>query len=340
MAHEPKLEVFTIYYHTTSDKTVNTFANYLETQFPSKNKSSKNAVDYDILFKKFFEFFLKKIDNTYHTDDKRKKAIGVKPKKRGSQNQNTISFATDKKIIEGTIKGGRYGQKRYIGDMTKPEEDHTEIDYKKIVLDDFYFQLYCPLGSSKAILMLQSYTDDTVRDIFTSFLRDLFKTDGFYKPSITLFCPNSIKEEFKKHSLIKTVRFRDNIIVSDIENNNTIDSKEVSIEIKITTHDEGINIKTFNKFRKALEKLGVKKPNVNKVMTFEDFADKVGTLANGSQISSFNLDSDFSITPTIYLRDKITLQLDDTPDWDSLKDYCSELLLEVIEEVYPENEAS
>jgi len=338
MAHEPKLEVFTIYLKsTTSEK--RTFATYLEKAF----KKTKGNPDYEKLYKSFFLFLLKQMDNTYHRDDKRKKAIGVKAKKRGEKLENTLSFASSQTIVEGTIKGGRYGQHRAIGDMEKPETDHAELDDKKIVLDDFYFLLYTPLGSTKLILMLQSYTDDTITDVFISFLRSALKTEGFYKPEIDTKCPDLIKEEFKKYSLVKEIRYRENIILNEVEGNSNIDTKEVVVEIKITAKNEGEKLPKFANLRRRLGLFSLKtskSKGKSDTISLEEFQTKVGTLANGSHISSFVLDSDFDIKPRIYLQNHIQLQPDGTPEWESLKTYCKELLVEIKKEVYPENEIS
>jgi hypothetical protein len=40
------------------------------------------------------------------------------------------------------------------------------------------------------------------------------------------------------------------------------------------------------------------------------------------------------------MKDKIQFQDDGTPNWTSLKTYCHNLLEEIVEEVYTENEAS
>lgn len=333
MAHEAKLEVLTISLHATTPEGKNTFAQYLESEF----KPKRQPVDYESLYKKFFAGFLKKIDNTYHADSKRQKAIGVKPK-RGEQRQKSISYASEKKMIYGTIKGGRYGQNRSIGDIMNPALDHDVLGKQKVVLDDFYFLLYTPLGSNKCVLILQSYTDDSIKDIFISFLRGLLKADGFYKPNVANFCPSQIKDEFKKNSVVKIFKYRHDIIVSDIENNNNILSKDVVVEVKVTVKDEGIKIGGFKKFRTALEKIGIKKPNTNTI-TLENFNTKIGTLADGSHISSFELDSNFDVMPTIFLSNRIAMQDDGTPDWDSLDQYSKKLLEEMLKEIYPENEA-
>lgn len=335
MAHDAKLEIYIIYLNPTTPKGKNTFKSFLYANYGNDIAESKFKVEG--AYKEFFKDFIMTIDDAYYSQESRKKAIGIKSEKKGKKINKTISYKSENQVIEGTIKGGRYGQNRAIGDMVKPGSAHQKLPKNKVVLDDFYFKLYTPFGSNKGILMIQSYSDDQINDIFISFIRDQLKTKGFYKPNITLFCPKHIQEEFKNNSVVKELRFREEVTLSDITKK-TIDTKELLVEIKVTVKDSDEQLSTFDKIKKSIQEFSFK--TNGKPIALSDFKTKMGTLANDKYQSSFDLDGDLEIKPTIYLKNRIKLMDDESPDWESLNVFCTNLLDTVKEEVYPENEIS
>ena len=329
MAHEPKLEVYKI--NVKSFQTVEhpSFGNFLESNFASEDKKTNASEG----FKKLLQKLITSIETNFVLNSTNKK--GLRIDESNDALVKSIKIASSKQIIYGTIKGGRYGQNRSIGNTKNPKKKYTKVDQTDIVMDTFYFLLYTPFKSTKGILMIQSYTDDQINDVFINWLKENLSGKGYFMPIMETYCPIKLQEEFKNSSAVKELKFTKDILISGIETEDGISTEEFSINISIRAKDAGKKISKLESLLKTARKLHFgKKDNP---LTLEEFNKQVGVLYNGSHQSSFELDGDINIKPTIYLKDRIKLQKDETPDWNSLHDYCLNLLEEIKIEVYPEN---
>ncbi|SDK92989.1 hypothetical protein SAMN04487898_11350 [Pedobacter sp. ok626] len=334
MAHAPKLEIYKIYLKSTTETPNNTFEDYLKSKFKIKTEDYKFKDSHKL----FLESIVSSIDKDFVLSKKLKKGLGLEQTQSGVTN-TAIKINTSKYFIHGTIQGGRYGQNRSLGNITKPTT-RSKINDKNIVLDNFYFLLYTPEGSSKGLLFLQSYTDDSINEVFINWIKNLLKTDGFYRPTVEHYSPAKIQEEFKRYSIVKELKYSKDIVINDIGVVNSIDTNGFTVEIVIRAKDQGVSLSKLEKFANFFGASTFKASN-EKGLKLEEFNKKVGQLNNGSHQSSFVLNDKIEITPTIFLKEKIKLNADQSPDWVDLHRYCQELLLEVIEEVYPEqNELS
>jgi hypothetical protein len=331
MAHEPKLEIFRIELHPKSKNKENTFGNYLESQYESEEEFDINAA-----YLQFFTDLVSTISSKYYLNEKKKKGLGLEAVEDGGVNESIKSNTTEQ-FISGVLKGGRFGQNRSLGNIRKPEKTHEVIDKNNIVLDWFYFLLYTPFQSSKAILMIQSYTDDTVNDIFQGWLREMMRSPTYHSPILTAFCPKRLQEEFRNQSIVKEMSFFQDIVLDNVEiRDDTIKTEQFSIEITIKAKDNGEKLSNLPSLKKIFNRFGFKRPEEKGVISLKDFKKRVGRLHNGTHQSSFELDGDMEIKPTVYLRDRIKLEVDDSPNWESLHEFAVKLLEEVKEEVYPE----
>lgn len=165
----------------------------------------------------------------------------------------------------------------------------------------------------------------------------MLKSSTHYSPVLTTFCPKRLQEEFRNQSVVKEMSFFQDIVLDNIEvRENTIKTEQFSIEITIKAKDNGEKLSNLPSLKKIFNAFGFKRPETKGVISLKDFKKKVGRLHNGTHQSSFELDGDMEIKPTIYLRERITLEADDSPNWDSLHGFAVKLLEEVKEEVYPE----
>ncbi len=329
MAHEPKLEIFKVYLNPKSKKTTNTF----EELFESKYKADETYTP-DNGFTSFFKDLLTTVSDDFYLNPAKKKGLGLEVIN-GKPNLSIKSNATER-FIHGTLKGGRYGQNRSIGDIASPSSAHSTLDSNKIVLDYYYFLFYSPLKSHKGILMVQSYTDDTVNETFHKWLTELIKSEKFYFPEFTTFCPKRLQDEFRSVSVVKEMTFFQDIVLAEIEDRDSINTERFTVEISIKPKNEDVSLDKLDAFKKIFNKFGLLRPKSKESISLENFKRKIGRLSDGVHQSSFELDSDGEIKPTIYLRDRINLQPDGSPDWDSLHEFAINLLSEIKPEIYPE----
>lgn len=331
MAHEPKLEVYKIYSNPFPNTEYPSFGNFFQNKFSTEDKIVKSSEGFKLLL----QTLITSIDTNFVLNSANKKGLRIDESTGTKALEKSIKIASVKQIIHGTIKGGRYGQNRSIGSTKDPKKKYRKVGQTDIVMDTFYFLLYTPFKSNKGILMIQSYTDDQINDIFINWLQNNLSGSGYFNPKMETYCPTKLQEEFKNSSAVKELKFTKDILISGIETEDGISTEEFSINISIRAKDSGKKVSKIGSLLKTARQLQFgKKENP---LTLEEFNKQIGILYNGSHQSSFELDGEISIKPTIYLKDRIILQDDGSPNWDSLHDYCLNLLEEIKVEVYPEN---
>jgi hypothetical protein len=326
MAHEPKLEVYKIYLRPTAKTQDKTFGAFLTKKHPASDK--KKA------YKEFFQDLITALDTDYVVNDFNKKALSLDTAK--GKITKSIKLKSVEHIIAGTIKGGRFGQKRSIGNIKKPEKAPTVLSVNNIVLDTFYFLLYTPLGSDKGLLLIQSYTEDQISDVFTSWLRSTFKTSGFNQPNFESYVPLKLQQEFKNKSSVRELKFTNDVLVSDIDAASTIGTETFTVTVSIKVKDGGEKISKLGELLNLARK--IRFGNKKNPLTLDEFRSQTGMLHDGTHQSSFELGGQLDIKPTIYLKNRIATQPDGTPVWESLEQFCLTLLEEIKPEVYPEND--
>ena len=132
----PKLEVYQIRLKPSKEeyKTFKDFFN--ETGLTEKCESKKSTI-----FSKYFDKFIHKIDtNDFIGNPRKKKAFTAYDTRPIGEGTPTIKFYSEKEIIEGTIEGGKYGQKRNKSSI-KNKLEKENITQANIILDKFYFCL-------------------------------------------------------------------------------------------------------------------------------------------------------------------------------------------------------
>ncbi len=236
MAHDPKLEVFKIILKSKGDNKGNrfrdSFRNRVSTISSLVDKSPEN------IYREYYKHFLNSIDLTgYKKDDSRKKAIKIKKKEvDGVGMQSVVNPITDDNfIIKGVINGGKYGVNRNLGNVDNVSDD-KEISIKNVVGDDYYFLLYTPIDSNIGVLMIQSYTDNKVSDIFREHVKKYFEIESKITCDIEIFVPITMKNKYLETALFKKVSFSTDFTVKG-EMEEDI-SKQFDLQVKIEIVDK------------------------------------------------------------------------------------------------------
>ncbi len=227
MAHNPKLEVYSLILPKI-EKNGNTFRDVLSEKL--YGNGVKVGTDQEI-FNDYFQNFISILDNPdFIADESKKKAITAYDTD-PSRQKPSIGFKSEQFVIHGNIEGGRYGQKRNKSSMSNKmtKEDLTK---DAIILDKFFFYLYTPFESDLGVLMIQSYTDDSISDVFLNCIKDLFHIKGYKKPKTPKFVPQAIIEEFSNDSFIKKFTYSSRFLLSQLSNN-PIGEKDQHFNIKI-----------------------------------------------------------------------------------------------------------
>jgi hypothetical protein len=324
MASNPKLEVFKIELipQVEQHKTFRDF--FSETLNIAYNQSNAQ------IFNSFFQDFIRKIDTDNFIDSSRKKKAFTAYNARNDD--GSIRIHSESTSISGVVEGGRYGKRRNKSKLTNKEE-LQDIEINDIILDKFFFCLYTPFNYDVGILMIQSYSSDSITDIFTDFLQKYFKKDGLYKKAkIERFFPQHIIEQFKEHSNIDRFTFSKRFLVNQLSDE-PYQQQEEEFVVKIeVVSKQGLPKNTGQNWLKTFEQ------KIFDNVKLSSFPSKKGYLKNEhtKKTCSFEID-DNEIRPVIYLENEgIEVGLDGLPNFSQLETFCKKLLKErIIPEIFP-----
>lgn len=330
MAHNPKLDVLRLSLKPTTSRDV-TFRQFFVDNYFIGDKSPKTDKP---IFIKYFKEFIKKIDTEeFFTEKTLQKAITAYNTKGRNR---TISPHSNSFVVEGVIEGGRYGQMRNQASL-KNKKGKKKLSVDDIILDTFYFFIYTPMNSNEGIAMIQSYTEDSIRDIFISFLKSFFSGNGYYGIIIKPFVPKAYVEKFKKGAQLKGFSFTHNMIFAeDLAKAGKKENAELfRIRIEASLPD-GAD-RSIGKIKEKLHLL-LKSKFQDKML--EEFKTRVYIQNKIRKTGAYyDLEKDLNtIRPTIYLDDEISVNRDGMPDFIQLKNFCFNLLESVKREISILNE--
>lgn len=331
MAHEYKLAVFQITLKPLKD-VINT--NRMLFRCITGQNNDAHIAD-NVLFLDLFKAFISALDKPeMYTDGVSKKSMTANQSNIQDSNvEPNIILATEKHTIHGVVEGGGYGRKRKKT-ATKNKLDKTEVSEDDAITDDFYFLMYMPPASNKSVLMIQSFTDETIDAVAKKFWMEFLSVKGFFdKPKVTRHYPEAIVRDFKKNSLITQLDYS-----TTLPGETLIDEALTTTDhtFKVTIKIEPTKEMTVEEFNKAKEKLAGKKFGGT---SLGNFLRKKGVLKDKSneKTTPFEMDSDFNIQPTIFLNKYVDLR-GEKEDYKRIEKYCFDLLnKEIIPQIYPIN---
>lgn len=337
MAHNPRLDIYKIHLRPTDNDQDKTFKDLIISKLFGEIDDTTDLPDDRTLFQNLLSVFIKDIDDEdFIVDERNFKAITAYDT--DEEDNPTITINSSQNVISGVIEGGRYGQKRgksSIGAKSRKEDVHTG----DVILDQYFFLLYLPFDHNKGVLMIQSYSQDHIRDSLKSFLRNFFNTRGFYRIKLETYFPEQIKEEFRSSSAIKSIAFRKNFLLS-APSHNPVGEETEEFVIKIeatsaTNHRFGLNSvgRLLSMFRNT--EFG----NENGHSNLNEFTTRIYLENSDSKKGAyFDISQELDIRPTIYLEDRIELDSDGIPDFNELKVFCFSVLENVKNEIRLANE--
>lgn len=330
MAHNPKLDVLRLKLKPTTSRAV-TFKSFFTDNYYIGEKIPKSE---NTIFNKYFQRFITKIDTEeFFTEKTLQKAITAYNTKGRNR---TIAPHSGNFVLQGVIEGGRYGQTRNQASL-RDKKGKRKLNVDDIILDTFYFFIYTPTNSDEGIAMIQSYTEDSIRDVFISFLKSFFSGNGYYGIVVEPFVPKAYVEKFKEGAQLKGFSFTQNMIFA--EDLTTAGKKgeaqmfRIRIEASLPEGTDKSIDKITSKLKLLLKSKFQEKP-------LEEFKARVYVQNKSRKTGAYyDVEKDLdAIRPTIFLDDEINVNSDGMPDFAQLKDFCFNLLENVKKEISILNE--
>lgn len=322
----PKLEVYKVILSPTNEKNKDIIS--FRELFLSKYDLDEKTKDKK-LYTTFFEDVFKSSD--YNENGKLRKAFRL---------SKDITMNSSDFFVHGVMEGGAFDVGKTAGNR-RTKRDSRKFHKDIIIQDDFYFLLQTQLDKKVGILIIQTYGQENIDDIFKPFIKKLFRKEGLtYGAIIAPFIPKSIEEMAKTTALVSELNYQTkNIRINQLseDKKDKLEGK-FNLKITLTPVDGSVPLPTLDKWRKMLGKSLLKLPDNE--MTLENFNSKTGYIKSSTlkNPARFEIDEEsVKIKPTLYLEkvDDVILEENGTPEWESLKTYCSETLLPDLElEIY------
>jgi hypothetical protein len=326
MARNPKLDVFRLTLKPFKGREA-TFKDFIQQKcIDVEGIMSMNNGD---LLLRLFENFRNAIDGDEFIKNASKQKVFTAYNSRDSIN-STIAMHSDNLVIEGTFKGGKFGNARTRASVNNKNES-DEISSNSAILDDYYFFLHTPLDSDTGVLMLQSYTEETIRDVFVPFIQPYFScSNSYYNVIVEPFVPKSYKEKFAREARLRAFSFTGSQMIGK-KNSDTIvtEQEEFIISIKVVPKDGSKT--TIDDLGDVLEKVTQSTFNDEELGKFQH---KI-LLSNSvtKKHAHYDMSHDISqIRPTIML-DEIPKDVNGKLNIAELKQFCFDLLVTVNSEV-------
>lgn len=332
MAHEPKLTVYTVKIRPAHTGIENTnrwlFRNII-------GEANENTLDDSFIITELFRRFIADLDRPeMFSDDMSKKCMTAnQPNIDDDDVSPNITFLSEQFIIKGRVEGGNYGRKRNKT-STVNKANKSGVDIADAITDDFYFLMYLPPYSNKSVLMVQSYTDDTIDAVMKKFWQNFFSFNVMYqKPVIRRFVPKAIIDDFKEDVTVSSFSFATEVpgdtLLAETRN---VREQKFKITISITPTEDDL---TVGEFEEAVEPL---QRNFFGALNLSHFKKRKGRLRNRqtAKVSQFDLGTEFDVKPQILFSKFIDIKHDNS-DFDRIDTYCMRLLEEIKPEIYPVN---
>lgn len=335
MAINPKLEFyrFTLNHKKEDLKTFRDFA--IEELKAGKNPTDEKVVE------ACFKHFIQSLKSDYAKDDKLKKKIGLENKKSINKHfDRKPTFNSADYIISGVLNGGMYGRDRIVSN-NDDENDSFTLGLNKSVLLYFYVFIYLPPDHNEGFFMIHSNgKEETITNIFRSYITNIFRGNNFNKAQPTEFCPKSFQDEFLKGAVLKSMSFK-STFMDELHTTDGLSQlfQHYDIKIEAVPKNKEITGDVAEGFMSKLQaKLFGSKNKERKLKDFDETKMVLESDITGSTKTFEWNTKDNDFVPVVYLKGRVSkTNIDGTPDFDELKQYCATIFKdEILPEIRPD----
>lgn len=331
MAHDAQLSIYKVKIKPINNSVEGTFRNLFKLL-----TNNIGEVQDGFLILEIFKRFISTIDtDQMYSDENSLKSMTAYQADIEQQHVNAnLRIHTASYIIEGVVEGGKYGKIRKKTSITN-KANRVEVSPTDAITDSFFFLIHMPPESDKAVLMIQSYSDDNINSVMKKFWKDFFTLPNYFNsPTFYKFIPPGIIQDFKNGATISSLTYSTEIPSNTLlDNPINININHFKVTIKIEPVDEGFTYDEFNQIIGPIEDVAFKEQRLS------GFLRKKGSLmANqGNKTSPFTIGNDFEIKPIILLSRYIDFTGHQPNDFNSIKEYCINLLNDIKPEIYPQH---
>lgn len=289
------------------------------------------------IFINLYNYFMEQPTRDFATNDSIKKVLTLisNPRKR------IINKHYDKRpqpsypdcIISGVMNGGPYGKDRILTNLNKKEEAGN-IAQTQPVLQYYYIFVYLPLNHHEGFFMIHSdSSDESITQAARLYIASLFTFGDYSKPIMKAYAPKQFWEEYKDGATISSMSFKTTVLDNQIEDDDPIKEilGEFDVNITLTPKGEAADLSLMQRFKDFFGTKIFGNPHLNQQL---DEFDKCTVHTKNSDTNStktFDWNCrDQELLPTVYLKDRVVMTDEGTPDFAALDIYCKQLFRDTI----------
>lgn len=243
-------------------------------------------------------------------------------------------------IISGVVNGGPYGKERILTELTK-KESAGKLTKSQPVLQYYYILVYLPLDHSEGFLMVHSdSTEESITQFLRNYVSSIFKLGDYQKPVMTVFAPRKFQEEYRNGATISSFSFKKTIVDNQIENDNPIKEiiNDFDVNITVTPKGNKPSLGLANRLKEYLNSKVFGSQNNNYRLEEFDHCTVHTRNPDTNSTKQFEWNNrDLELVPVVYLKDRVAILEDGTPEFVKLDEYCQKLFKEdILPELRPD----
>lgn len=291
MATKLKLEIFRVSLKKKNGRNVALY-NFKELFDNINNLSKKNA--YDSFIKGFIDYFASEF-KTNRDGDK-----GLSTSK-----SNNYKIAVGSNVINGEVFGGQTDLEKAVYKIKNARKRTKNVAKDEISTAPFFFKLWTPFNHDTGVLMVQSYSNETITELIKTHLTKFVQSFG-YSLIITPYIPDFVAKAYKDKSNVNKVTYVKERLNKDkrkILNPLFTEFDNLKIRIEVSGFKESI-FEFWDKFTSGDKTMGANLSDLG--MEEEDDYEVIAHyIDDEGHTSQTSIAKNLNINPTIFLPEEI-----------------------------------
>lgn len=333
-AYNPKLDFFRVRLNPKSEE----FKTFRDFTLETLNKRA--VCTNDQLLVHLSDYFVNSLQGDDAIDNKKSKQIRWLNKSANLYREFKPKAEITNSIIWGVVSGGRFGRNGLITGKTVDDDENStsRLAPDKAVHRYSYFTFYVPMDHDEGCLIVHSNSrDESVADVFVTFISRLLSNKEYKKPSITRFCPTYFQKQFRDHCFLKQINLRSSYVDKHIEKIGLQDRiEEYDVQVLITPRRrDGHGHFSISDAKGLLKRWQVRRLQ-DELVSFEHFGTRKVTMEDETtkHVQTFEIDNDeLELCPIVDVQTILgesDFELDGTPKIMPLHQKVVEILEEKV----------
>lgn len=236
-------------------------------------------------------------------------------------------------IVSGFFRGGDTGIGKTIQERNRANGGNP-VDERKIHAIPHFFLLWMPLDTNFCIVIIQSYTGESLSGMFMQQIENYFKSHDIRTYDRRKFLPKDLVDDFRNNAKVKSVTLKSSKFSRPKRQGlNPILVEKENLNVEMTL--KGFGQDTYwNDLRNWLTQpssqlLGVDLSNLN----LDDPIDTIVEYSYQGRTAKGKLTQEFQIIPSLIITEEIELNAKKHPVFESINTYSNVFLQELIQEI-------